>query len=327
MGVCRLLTGGCFRCESTDNLITQCPRELEDNKSLQESGRGKSVKLPSTRDQGGPIQHRGRVGTIFETVDGPIPTAPARAYAIRAREDQDAPEVIAGIFSLYDIEMHALIDPGSTHSYVCSEQVFDKIPAVEWLAYDMHVTSPLGHSVSVNSVYKNCPIVIQSREFLADLITLPFREFDLILGMDWLSKHRAIVDCGQKTVVLRCSNQSEVIVQGIRLSVMSNVISAMQNRRLMRKGGETFLAFIFDSKRGQVDVKKIPIVREFPDVLLEELLGIPLEKEVELSIKIVLGRTPMSRAPYRMAPTELKELKSQLQELMDKGFIQPSVSP
>ena len=68
----------------------------------------------------------------------------------------------------------------------------------------------------MNSLYKNCSIIIQVREFLANLITLPFREFDLILGMDWLTKHRAIVDCGQKTVVLRCSDQSEVIIQGIR---------------------------------------------------------------------------------------------------------------
>ena len=133
-------------------------------------------------------------------------TALARAYAMKAREDQDAPEAIAGIFSLYDIEMHALIDPGSTHSYVCMEHVFDKVPTMEKLAYGMHVTSPLGHSVSVNNVYRNCPIIIQAREYLADLITLPFRKFDLILGMDWLTKHRAIVDCGQKTVVLRCSN-------------------------------------------------------------------------------------------------------------------------
>ena len=85
--------------------------------------------------------------------------------------------------------MHALIDPRSTHSYVCIEHVFDKIPSMEQLAYDMHVTSPLGHSVRVNSVYINYPIVIQEREFLAYLITLPFQEFDLILGMDWLSKH------------------------------------------------------------------------------------------------------------------------------------------
>ena len=107
-------------------------------------------------------------------MDRSIPTAPAQAYAIRVREDQDALEVIAGIFSLYDIEKHALIDLGSTHSYICIEHVFDKIPVVEKLAYDMHVTSLLGHSVSVNSVHRNFPIVIQAREFLTDLIPLPF---------------------------------------------------------------------------------------------------------------------------------------------------------
>ena len=76
-----------------------------------------------------------------------------------------------------------------------------------------------------------------------------------------------------------------------------------------------------------MDVEKIPIVREFPDVFPEELPGIPLEREVDLPIEIFPGTVPRSRVPYRMAPTELKELKSQLQELLDKGFIRPSVSP
>ena len=76
-------------------------------------------------------------------------------------------------------------------------------------------------------MYKNCPIVIQDREFSTNLIALPFREFDLILGMDWLSKHRAIIDCDKKTVVLRCSDQSEVIVHGVRSGLTSNVLSAM----------------------------------------------------------------------------------------------------
>ena len=74
-------------------------------------------------------------------------------------------------------------------------------------------------------------------------------------------------------------------------------------------------------------MEKIPIVREILDVFPEELLGIPLEREVDLSIEIVPRTTPVSRAPYRMAPVELKELKVQLQELLDKGFVQPSVSP
>ena len=195
------------------------PKESRDNKNPQSNNIKRSAAPPSTRDRGrgrgGQSQHRGQGGTVSEIVDHPMPTAPARAYAMKAREDQDAPEVIVGIFSLYDIEMHALINPGSTHSYVCIEQVFDKILAVEQLAYDMHVTSPLEHSNSVNSIYRNCLIVIQAREFLVDLIPLPFRELDLILGMDWSSKHRAIVDYGQKTIVLRCYNQTEVIVQSI----------------------------------------------------------------------------------------------------------------
>ena len=178
MGVCRLLTGGCFRCGSLEHLIAQCPRESRDNRSQQGSGRGRSAAPLSTCDRGrgrsGPSQHRERVGIVSETLDRPMPTAPARAYAMKAHEDQDAPEVITSIFSLYDIEMHALIDPGSTHSYVFMEHVFDKVLTMEKLAYNMHVTSPLGHNVSVNSIYRNCPIVIQEREFLTNLVTLPF---------------------------------------------------------------------------------------------------------------------------------------------------------
>ena len=82
-----------------------------------------------------------------------------------------------------------------------------------------------------------------------------------------------------------------------------------------------------DSKRVQVDVEKIPIVREFPNVFPEELPSIPPEREVDLSIEIVPGTTPVSRAPYRMAPFELKELRLKLQEMLDKGFSKPSVSP
>ena len=129
---------------------------------------------------------------MSETVDRPMPIAPTRAYAIKAREDQDAPEVIAGIFSLYDIEMHALIDLNSTHSYICTEHVFDRMPSVDQLPYDMLVSSPLGHSVRVKQVYKNCQLMTHDKEFSADLLALPFHEFDLIFGMDWLSKHRAM---------------------------------------------------------------------------------------------------------------------------------------
>ena len=131
---------------------------------------------------------------------------------MKAHEDPDVPEVIAGIFSVYDIEMHALIDPGCTYSYICIEHLFDKMPLVEQLAYEVHVTSPLGHSVRVNRVNKNCPPVIHDREFSVDLIAFPFHEFDLILEMDWLSKHQAIIECDQKFYRGRLLSQGHLIV-------------------------------------------------------------------------------------------------------------------
>ena len=161
---------------------------------------------PSTSDRG---RGRGSSGYNRRSIASKIVNCPtitylARAYAMRAHEDQDAPGVIAGNFTLYNNEMHALIDLGSTHSYICIEQLNDKLPSIEPLAYDMHFTSPLGHSVRANRVHKKCLVMVHDREFSIDSITLPFHEFDLTLGMDWLSKHRAIVDFDKKTIVLKC---------------------------------------------------------------------------------------------------------------------------
>ena len=129
--------------------------------------------------------------------------------------------------------------------------------------------------------------------------------FCVLSRMDWLSKHRTIVDCDKKMVLLKCSDLSEVIVQGIRSKSISKVISAMEARCFLRKGCEAFLALILDSNREQVNFENILVIREFLDVFLEELLGVPPEREVDLSIEVVQGTTPISRAPYRMAPTEL----------------------
>ena len=121
LGVCRLLTGGCFRCGSNEHFMTNCPKESGDNRNPQSNSRGRFAAPLSTRDrgrgQGDQSQHRGRGGTMSDIVDRPMPLVPARAYAMKARGDQDAPEVIAGIISLYGIEMHALID--RVYSFIC----------------------------------------------------------------------------------------------------------------------------------------------------------------------------------------------------------------
>ena len=101
----------------------------------------------------------------------------------------------------------------------------------------------------------------------------------------------------------------------------------MLARCFLIKGCEAFLALVLDSKRGHVNLEDIPVIKEFPDMFPKELSGLPPEREADLAIEVLYGTTPISRAPYRMTPTELKELKTQLQELLDKGFVRPSVSP
>ena len=87
------------------------------------------------------------------------------------------------------------------------------------------------------------------------------------------------------------------------------------------------MALVLDSKTVQVNLEDIPVIKEFPNVFPEELPSLPPEREVDLVIEVLHGTNPISRAPYRVAPTEIKELKTQLQELLDKGFVRHSVSP
>ncbi len=95
----------------------------------------------------------------------------------------------------------------------------------------------------------------------------------------------------------------------------------------MKKCCEAYLAHVVDTRQAKPNLCNIPTVKDFPDVFPEELPGLLPGRKVEFAIEVLLGTIPISIAPYRMAPMELKELKIQLQELLDKGYIRPSVSP
>ncbi|KAK8538929.1 hypothetical protein V6N12_034633 [Hibiscus sabdariffa] len=169
--------------------------------------------------------------------------------------------------------------------------------------------------------------MVQEETFLADLMELPLEEFDLILGMDWLSEHWVSLDCESKIATLKTPDDRTVILVGERRGYLSNVVSVLTANRMIRKGYEVFLATILNTKGSLSQIEEIRTVREFPDVFLEELPGLPPDRDVEFEIETYPGSAPISMAPYRMAPKELKELKIQLQELLDRGFIRPSSSP
>ena len=196
--------------------------------------------------------------------------APTRAYAMKAAEDKDAPDVIVGNFHIFNV--HALIDPGSTHSYICTAIMsLGSLPKSE-AEYDILVTNPLGHSVIMNKVYRDYPIRILEYEFLGDLIEL---SFDVILGMDWLSRHQVVVDCRMKRVTLRTPSGQEVTFIGERPNHLSNMISATTARTMVRKGCEAYLAYVIDTRKVDPSLLNIPIVSDYPDVFPKEFPGLP----------------------------------------------------
>ena len=161
---------------------------------------------------------------------------------MKAVEEKDAPDVIVGNFYIFETVVHALIDPGSTHSYICTAILsLGSLPKSE-TEYDILVTNPLGHSVIVNRVYRDCPIRIREYEFLGDLIELSLREFDVILGMDWLSRHQVVVDYRMKILTLRTPSGEEVTFISERSNHLSNVIFAATTRTMVRNGCEAYLA-------------------------------------------------------------------------------------
>ena len=145
--------------------------------------------------------------------------------------------------------------------------------------------------------------------------------------MNWLSAHHASIDCYKKKIVFHPSMGKSFRFQGTKLGSVPKTISALKARKLIGHGVVAFLASVVEVRRVDTDVSTVPVVNEFRDVFPDELPGLPPEREVNFGIELELGTTPISKAPYRMAPAELKELKLQLQELLNQGFIRPSVSP
>jgi hypothetical protein len=138
------------------------------------------------------------------------------------------------------------------------------------------------------------------------MIVIKGQDIDVILGMNWLAQHKAIINTDQRTIKLSYGHEE------VQLSIPIDVPV-----KASRQVFETIVQ----------ETRDIPVVCEFPDVFPEDLPGLPPERDVEFVIELKPGTTPISRRSYRMPPNELAELKTQLQDLLEKGFIRPSSSP
>ena len=173
----------------------------------------------------------------------------------------------------------------------------------------------------MKNVYRNCEVEIGDKILMGDLNVLDMIDFDVILRMDLLSKHRASEIYQGKKIVFDLDGEMRLVFQGDKI-VCSLIILLTILRRMTRKRVQCYLAYIVDVDKEISWLNQVPIVKEFINVFLDELPGLPPYREIEFSIDLVSGIKPIS-----MAPAELRELNEQLQDLLDKKLIRPSVSP
>ncbi|KAI3701002.1 hypothetical protein L2E82_45643 [Cichorium intybus] len=221
------------------------------------------------------------------------PKAKGRVFQLTAGEAQVVPDVVTGTFLVNSLSTLVLFDSGASHSFVSLEFSKSFSITLETLDNPLEVEIADDKIVRAFNVFRNCNLEVQGVRFNIDLIPIPLRDRRVIIGMDRLSTHEAWIDCKKK-----------------------------------QHGGSVFLAYVTDTREERKKVvEDVPVVQEFPDVFPEDLPGIPPERKVEFRIDLVPGAAPIAKAPYHLAPPEMQELSTQLQELLDKGFIRPSSSP
>ncbi|KAL0536993.1 hypothetical protein IC582_025965 [Cucumis melo] len=223
-----------------------------------------------------------------------------KVFATNKTEAERAGTVVTGMLPVLGHYALVLFDSGSSHSFISSAFVLHARLELEPLHHVLSVSTPSRENMLLKEKVKACQIEIAGHVIEVTLLVLDMLDFDVILGMDWLAANHASIDCSRKEVAFNPPLMASFKFKG-------------EGSRLLPKV--------------DMSLSPAPVVRDYSDVFPEELPGLPPQREIEFAIELESGTVPISRAPYRMAPVELKELKVQLQELLDKGFIRPSVSP
>jgi hypothetical protein len=178
------------------------------------------------------------------------------------------------------------------------------MPVASSHQWGITISTP-GGRVATYQINRHVPIKFGSLIIKTTLLILGLDSADITLGTDWLSRHHAVIDIAARAIKIHSPTCGEITLY------------------LPNQGCTRSCAFVLIES----PIEKIPVVCEYPDVFPEELLGMPPDRDIEFAIKLQPGTTPISKRPYRMPSAELVELKKQLQELLDKGFIRPNTSP
>ncbi|XP_075092520.1 uncharacterized protein LOC142172747 [Nicotiana tabacum] len=313
-GLCRLGTNGCFGCGQQGHFLRDCP-------SAKQNNGGNAAQSTNSASHHNSQAQQGRGATKSNDAGG----GRNRLYALADRQDIEARgDVVTGTLTIFTFDVYTLIDPGSTLSYVTPyiAKKFGIEP--EKLCEPFEVSTPVGESVIARYIYKGCPVKVRYRLTVADLVELEMLDFDVIMGMDWLESCYAKVGCRTKIVSFEFPGEPVLEWKGDAVAPRGRFISYLKARKMISKGYIYHLVRVKDADAQIPTLQSVPIVNEFPEVFPEDLPGIPPYREIDFGIDLLPGTKTISIPPYRMAPAELKELKVQLKDLLDKGFIRPS---
>ena len=194
---------------------------------------------------------------------------------------------------------------------------------LETLEKPLYVSSPLGIRARIRMIGQGCELEISGTLLTVDLRILDMSEFDVILGMDWLTVNRVVIDFERRRVTVYTQDGTHVIFQGDKNDILPQTV--YESRYQGQLAGWLASLTLEDEERPNLDLPQV--VCEYVDVFPDKLPGLPPQRVVDFGIKLHPGTLPISMAPHRMAPVELQELRVQLQELLNKGFIRPSTSP
>ncbi|GJT99791.1 putative reverse transcriptase domain-containing protein [Tanacetum coccineum] len=221
-----------------------------------------------------------------------------KAYVLGGGDANPGSNTVTGTFLLNDHHAYMLFDSGADRSFVSNtfSTLLDIIPSALDVSYAVELAD--GRTSETSTVLRGCTLGLLGHPFNIDLMPIDLGSFDVIIGMDWLAKNHAVIVCDEKIVRIPYGNEILIV------TVKENKDESKEKR-----------------------LEDVPTVRDFPEVFPEDLPGLPPIRQVEFQIDLVLGAAPVARAPYRLAPSEMEELSTQLQELSDKGFIRPSSSP
>ncbi|CAA0841269.1 Uncharacterized mitochondrial protein AtMg00860, partial [Striga hermonthica] len=306
-GECHMGQDICYYCHEPGHFASRCPKKLQQQPQQQQQPRQQAQRPPQQ-------QQRGR--------------QQAQVYAVDQAEAEQHPGTMSGMLMINDNPVFALFDTGATHTFIL-RRCLDAIGVHVSTAVDpLEVSLASGRKIVTSARATDLSLSIGGRILSTDAYVLEMRDFDLILGMDWLTRFYADIRCHDREITLFLPGDDQITFFGTKTRSLPHVISMAKARKMLRRGNcQGYLVSLVDDSPKARSPHDVPIVREFVDVFPDELPGGPPNRQVEFSIDLIPGAGPISKAPYRMAPKELQELKAQIQELLGLGFIRPSVSP